>query len=77
MAAPAARMVFEDETTCEACGGRAHRKALQSTVPGAKPVAVIDCPTCDRSKCQSCKRTVVDRTTRRCPSCRAALQFTA
>lgn len=77
MATPAARMVFEDETTCEGCGGRAHRKGMQSSVPGARPVAVVDCPKCDRSKCQACSAVVKDRTTRRCPSCKAALQFTA
>ena len=75
MAAPAARVLYADDTTCEACGGPAKRTALQSAVPGAKAVAVVDCPKCDRSKCQACSRTVHDRTVRRCPTCKAALQF--
>lgn len=75
MTAPAPRMVFEDQTTCKACGGPARRTGLQTSVPGARLTAVTDCPRCDRSKCQSCSRTVTDRTVRRCPTCKAPLQF--
>jgi hypothetical protein len=58
---------FQDTVTCSICGGQASRKIIRTGVKGAKPVAVIDCPACDRSRCKPCGENVIDRHARTCP----------
>jgi hypothetical protein len=52
---------------CHVCENGVPLRYIPPAVDGAVAVWLLDCPMCDRSKCQVCSAYVQDRRTKKCP----------
>lgn len=60
-------VLYDDTTTCNRGHKGARRRVIQTPVPGTKPAKVLICDECDRAKCFTCKKPILNVEATFCP----------